>query len=750
MGYLTSGKKHSFIKFFFTLFYQSCFGVIISTMFFVTAVEGNTLAEVKSEAKLETRSKTTSEQQNTDASKYAEYIPRTILFTPPEVLAVKISPDANLLAFVKADPTGVMNLYVSRTKDYQQVKEVKNEQGNKDKKGDINKNNQTISNHQDSNTLKALTHFDSPEIYRFFWTGDSKHIVFLKDNQGTKFYQLYSVDVESGNLINHTENFKGVSSKIFKVSGQKVAVGINDRNPHYHDVFILDLSNGTLTRIFKNDEFSRFTFDENLKIAFKEKIHDDGSIDIYQENNQAGNTKGNQQGNQQAETFMHFSPEDAFHSRIIHLQNSTLYYVDSRNSDTTWLKSVDLKSGKESQIAHDPKSDIQDVLFVEDKPALYSTTWLYKEWHSLGKDNLDFLTKTLGTSFEITSQSQHQHLWVVRYNSPKQIGACFYLYDRENDKLIPLFISNTHPKLAEIIPFEFHARDGLKLTAYLTLPHTYSSIENVQKPLPLIVIPHGGPFQARDCLGYAPWHQWLASRGYAVLSVNFRLSSGLGKNLVNAGNGEWGRKALFDLIDAADWCIDHGITTKSTLGIMGGSYGGYTTLAALTFTPQEFAVGVSIAPPSSLVTVMQKLLKYWDWPEYPLSDTERFFTKGAFIKSMGGNPDIEEGKQFLASRSPLHFADKIERPLLIIQGGNDPIVKKEESEQIYHELVRLNKKVSMLLFPDEGHVFKRYSNIDVYLAHAEKWLHDTLGGQYEPLNPEFLKDSSVLIETPSP
>ncbi|MCD6039690.1 MAG: peptidase prolyl oligopeptidase active site domain protein [Gammaproteobacteria bacterium] len=622
-----------------------------------------------------------------------------MLFTPPNIMAIKISPDSRYLAYVKAQPSGVMNLYLSLTNKYQQA-----------------------------DSLRQLTYFTTPEIYRFFWTDDSKHIVFLQDTNGSKSYQLYAINIESGELKNYTKNFKGITAKIFKVRGHQVALGINDRNPRYHDIFILDINKDSLTKIFENDFFSRFTFDDDLKIAFKEKVYDDGSIDIYKDET----------------VYMHFSPEDAFHSRLVKMQGSVLYYVDSRNSDTTWLKSINLITGKETTWAHDTRSDINDIVFVDGLPFMYSTTWLKKEWHSLGSGNFDFLQDTLGTTFEVTSQSQT--FWIIRSYHPQRLGASFYLYHHQNKQLSPLFIAKTHSQLREMMPFEFETRDKCKLTAYLTLPHPLKSLDDIQKPVPLIVFPHGGPFQIRDSLIYHPYAQWLASRGYAVLNVNFRLSSGLGKNLVNAGNGEWGRKALFDLIDGVKWCIAKGITTQSQIGIMGGSYGGYSTLAALTFAPKEFAVGISIVGPSSLITVMQKIPTYWDFPSYPLSDSELFFTKGAFIKSMGGHPDTPEGQKFLASRSPLNFANQIESPLLLIQGDNDPIVTKEESQQIFDELKSLKKKARLLSFSDEGHQFKLYANIDVYLAYAEKWLHDVLGGNFEPLCQALLKKSSVKIQ----
>lgn len=627
------------------------------------------------------------------------YIPRAVLFTPPNVIAIKISPDSKYLAYVKTEPSGVMNLYVCARKQ---------------------------CNHR--NALRQLTHFTTPEIYRFFWTDDSKNIVFLQDTNGSKSYQLYSVNLESGKLRNNTNNFKNITAKIFKVSGHRVAVGINDRNPKYHDIFILDTEDDSLIKIFENNRFSSFTFDDNLNIILKEEVHDDGSIDIYKDN----------------VIYMHFSPEDAFHSRVIKLNKSTLYYVDSRNSDTTWLKSVDLTTGKETKLAHDSKSDINEIVFVDGHPFMYSTNWLRKEWHSFGPGDFNLFKKKFDANFEITSQSKL--FWIIRAYHPQKIGASFYLYNLETKQLTPLFTAKTYDQLAKMIPFEFKTRDGLTLTAYITLPNGMNSIASSKNPVPLIVFPHGGPFQARDSLIYYPYVQWLASRGYAVLSVNFRLSSGLGKNLVSAGNGEWGRKALFDLIDGVRWCVEKGITTETQVGIMGESYGGYATLAALSFTPKDFAVGVSIVGPSSLITVMKKVPIYWDFPSYPLSDSELFFTRGAFIKSMGGHPDTPEGQQFLASRSPLNFASQIERPLLLIQGDNDPIVTKEESQQIFDKLQQLKKKVCLLSFSDEGHQFKNYANIDVYFAYAEKWLHDVLGGRFEPVDPKLMKESSVTIQ----
>lgn len=627
------------------------------------------------------------------------YIPRSVLFAPAEIMTVKISPDAKHLAYVKGSATGVMNIFITKTEDW-----------------------------QDPGALRQITHFTAPEIYRFYWTDDAKHIVFLQDTNGSKTYDLYTVNIESGKLINHTADFKG-TAKIFKISGSKVALGINDRNPQYHDIFILETKDGTLKRAYENDSFSRFTLDEDLKIVFKQEIHNDGSIDIYKDQ----------------QKFMVLTPEDAFHTRFIGVYNNTLYYLDTRTSDTTTLKALNLQNNQETQIAHNNKSDIGEIVFVNGKPVMYATEWLKKEWHDLSGTHSKFLQQKFNGNFQVVNQADN--MWIIRTSDPKHIGASFYLYNNANNELKPLHIADTNAKLADMLPFEFKTRDGLLLTAYITLPNQMSSVAELKSPVPLIVFPHGGPFQARDHWTYHPYHQWLASRGYAVLSVNFRLSSGLGKNLVNAGNGEWGGKALLDLLDGVQWCIDKGITTKNKVGIMGGSYGGYATLAALAFTPDAFVVGVDIVGPSSLITVMERVPKYWDFPAYPLADDELFFTRGAFIKSMGGSPDDAAGREFLASRSPLNFAAQINKPLLIIQGDNDPIVTKIESEQIFMQLQKLNKKSCFMSFPDEGHQFRLYANIDVSLAAAEKWLHDALGGEYEPSDTELSKASSANIQS---
>jgi dipeptidyl aminopeptidase/acylaminoacyl peptidase len=263
-------------------------------------------------------------------------------------------------------------------------------------------------------------------------------------------------------------------------------------------------------------------------------------------------------------------------------------------------------------------------------------------------------------------------------------------------------------------PVDIPARDGLVMPCYLTLPASGPT-----KNLPLVLLVHGGPW-ARDAWGFSPDVQWLANRGYAVLQVNYRGSSGFGKAHLNAGNREWAAKMHDDLIDATEWAIAQGYADRNRIAIMGGSYGGYATLVGLTYTPEYFACGVDIVGPSNLLTLMASIPPYWK----PI--------RSLFTLRLG-DPDTEP--EFLKSRSPLFLADRIVRPLLIAQGANDPRVKQPESDQIVAAARNNGKDVLYLLYKDEGHGFARPENRISYSAAAEAFLAKHLGGRFEPAHP---------------
>jgi dipeptidyl aminopeptidase/acylaminoacyl peptidase len=271
------------------------------------------------------------------------------------------------------------------------------------------------------------------------------------------------------------------------------------------------------------------------------------------------------------------------------------------------------------------------------------------------------------------------------------------------------------------------------MVSYLSLPKAAdpNGSGKASKPVPMVLLVHGGPW-ARDDYGYNGYHQWLANRGYAVLSVNFRGSTGFGKDFVNAGNLQWGRKMHDDLLDAVEWAVRNGVTTRDKVAIMGGSYGGYAALAGVTFTPKAFACAVDIVGPSNLFTLLESIPPYW----------EAF--KQQFYRRMG-DPTTEAGRALLKERSPLNFADRIERPLLIGQGANDPRVNVRESDQIVQAMAARNIPVTYVLFPDEGHGFARPVNNIAFNAVTENFLAQCLGGRAEPIG-DTLKPSTAQVK----
>jgi dipeptidyl aminopeptidase/acylaminoacyl peptidase len=282
-------------------------------------------------------------------------------------------------------------------------------------------------------------------------------------------------------------------------------------------------------------------------------------------------------------------------------------------------------------------------------------------------------------------------------------------------------------------PVEIKARDGLTLVSYLTLPAAADPEGDgtANQPVPMVLLVHGGPW-GRDAWGYNPYHQLLANRGYAVLSVNFRASTGFGKKFLNAGNQQWGKTMHTDLLDAVNWAVEQKVTPKDKVCIMGGSYGGYATLAGLAMTPDVFACGVDIVGPSNLMTLLASIPPYWA----PIV---------AMFHERMGNPNTPEGKKILVEASPLTHAQNIRRPLLIAQGANDPRVKQAESEQIVAAMKKHNLPVTYALFPDEGHGFARPENSIAFVAITEAFLSAHLGGVYQPVSAEELSASTMKI-----
>ncbi|WP_254603130.1 alpha/beta hydrolase family protein [Sphingomonas bacterium] len=417
----------------------------------------------------------------------------------------------------------------------------------------------------------------------------------------------------------------------------------------------------------------------------------------------------------------------------------TLYWTESRGRDTSALMAQDVASGTMSLIGQDAKADIGGGLFnpTTGRIEAYSVDYLRNEYVPVGSAvaaDLAYLKGRNMGEFYIGARTDADDKWIVAFD-PVSAPASTWVYDRSSKSMKQLYVGRPELIGAPLVPQHavvINARDGLSMVSYLTLPKIADPAGDGKpsRPVPMVLFVHGGPW-ARDGYGYNGYDQWLANRGYAVLNVNYRGSTGFGKGFTNAGDLQWGRKMHDDLLDAVSWAVAHGVTTKDKVAIMGGSYGGYATLAGMTFTPTEFACGVDIVGPSNLFTLLQTIPAYWE-----AGRTQMY-------KRMG-DPTTEVGRAMLKERSPLTYADRIQRPLLIGQGANDPRVNVRESDQIVAAMAGKHIPVTYVVFPDEGHGFARPVNTIAFNAVAENFLAPCLGGRAEPIG-DAVKASTAQI-----
>jgi dipeptidyl aminopeptidase/acylaminoacyl peptidase len=405
--------------------------------------------------------------------------------------------------------------------------------------------------------------------------------------------------------------------------------------------------------------------------------------------------------------FLSCGPDDQIGAHGFSPDGYHLYVESSLDRDTTALLEMPLTGGPSKILAENPEADLGPVLI---HPRDYHVEAVGFEtdrlrWHVLDDAlRADFEAFAgLDGDVSIVSRDDTDKVWYLLVNRPDR-SPSFWRWDRGARKAKFLFA--TRPKLdgyelAAMAPVAFSARDGLKIRAYLTTPAGREA-----KSLPLVILVHGGPW-VRDGWGFHPEAQWIASLGFACLQVNYRGSSGFGKKFLHAGDREWGAKMQDDLTDAAKWAVASGVADKKRVAIYGGSYGGYAALAGAAFTPGVYRCAVDVVGPSNLITLIRSIPPYWE----PM--------KRVFDLRVG---DVEKEPDFLKSRSPLFHADKIEIPLLIAQGANDPRVKQAEAEQIVDALRAKGKPVEYMLFPDEGHGFAKPANRLTFYAAAEAFL----------------------------
>ncbi|WP_338444939.1 S9 family peptidase [Pelagerythrobacter marensis] len=638
----------------------------------------------------------------TNPAEAAPLIPREDLFGNPTRSSGRLSPDGKWLSWL-APKDGVMNVWMAPA--------------------------------DDPDAARAMTDATERPIRSYFWAPDSRSLLYIQDKGGDENFLLYGIDIASGRETTLTP-FENTRVQIVGTSENirdKILVGLNNRDPRYHDVHLLDLNTGELTLVQQNDAFAGFLADDNLALRMALRPNEAGGMDFFP-------IVDGEIADEPSEST---GLEDSLTTQPVGFttDGKTMYWIDSRGRNTAALIAQDMETGEKTVIAQNDKADIGGAMTDPKTGEIeaYSFTYLTTEWTAIDPEiaqALDWLDARLDGEFGVQSRTDDDRKWVV-WNDPLTAPSKAYIFDRDAQTLNEFYTSRPELEgapLQAMHPLELKSRDGLTLPSYLTLPPGSDADGDglPENEVPMILLVHGGPW-ARDDYGYNSYHQWLANRGYAVLSVNFRGSTGFGKDFISAGDLEWGRKMHDDLIDAVDWAIENGVTAPDKVAIMGGSYGGYATLAGLTFTPEKFACGVDIVGPSNLETLLETIPPYWA----PL--VEQFHQRM-------GDPDTPEGLALLKERSPLHSADRITKPLLIGQGANDPRVKQAESDQIVAAMQSHGIPVTYVLFPDEGHGFARPANNIAFNAISENFLATCLGGRAEPIGDTVAASSAEIVE----
>jgi len=604
-------------------------------------------------------------------------IPREILFGNPEKTSPRLSPDGKYLAYIAPDENNILQVWL-----------------------------RTVGEEDD----QIITADKKRGIRIFFWTYNPDQLMYMQDSDGDENFHLYLVNIKS-KIVRDLTPFQGVKAEPIDLDHKfpnLVLVGMNLNDPQTFDVFRINLENGAVEFDTKNPgNILSWTADAEFQIrAATASTPDGGSELLFRETT-----------DKNWESLRHWGPDEEGGAVGFSVDGKTLYIEGNHDANAQRLIALDLANRQEKVIAQDPQYDVGGVMMQPTTRVIQAVSF-YKdkqEWQILDESiAADFaeIAKVREGEFFISSRDLADRNWLVAYMTDD--GPVYY-YAYNRDTKTSTFLFSNQPKLeglqlAAMQPVSYQARDGLTIHGYLTTPVAMAA-EN----LPTILLVHGGPW-GRDTWGYDPEAQWLANRGYAVLQVNFRGSTGYGKDFVNAANREWAGKMHDDLIDAVNWLVEKGISDREKVAIMGGSYGGYATLVALTFTPEVFACGVDIVGPSNLITLLQTIPPYWE----PM--------KLQMYHRIG---NLETEPEFLKSRSPLFFIDRIQKPLLIGQGAHDPRVKQSESDQIVEAMQKANLPVEYVLYTDEGHGFARPENRLHFYAVAEEFLAKHLGGRFE-------------------
>lgn len=617
-------------------------------------------------------------------------IDRELFFGNPEISGAQISPDGRFIAFLKPWKE-TRNLWVKKTEE-------------------------------PYTAAKLVTADPKRPIPGFSWSRDGRYILFVQDRDGDENYNVYAVNpgdsAPAGAEVPPARNLteaKGARALIYSVpvnDPDVIFVGLNDRDPAWHDLYRVKISTGERTLLRRNTEkISNWVFDRDGKLRLAMRTADNGDTEILRVDDQAFTKVYS------CSVFETCAPI-AFHK-----DGKRAYMMTNRgNVDLIQLTLFDPATSKEEVVESDPRKrvDLGGAVFSDKTGDLLATqysddsTRLYFKDKALEADYQWVKKQLPGLEISLANSTDDERKWMVVVSGDKEPGAR-YLVDRDKKTVnlqYRVFEKLPRNALADRTPVRYKSSDGLEIPGYLTLPKGIPA-----KNLPFIVLPHGGPW-ARDMYGWEAMAQFFANRGYAVLQPNFRSSTGYGKKFLNAGNNEWGQKMQEDLTSGVKHFVAQGIADPKRVAILGASYGGYATLAGVAFTPDVYAAGVSIVGPSNLLTLLESIPPYWE------AGRKMFHTRM-------GDPTTPEGKKQLERQSPLNAADKIRTPLMVIQGANDPRVKKAESDQIVIALRDRGFPVEYIVAPDEGHGFARPVNNMAMFATIEKFLAKHLGGRHQ-------------------
>jgi dipeptidyl aminopeptidase/acylaminoacyl peptidase len=622
-------------------------------------------------------------------------IDRELFFGDPEIAGAQISPDGRYVAFLKPFK-GARNIWVKATTE-------------------------------PFDAARPLTAETRRPIPAFFWSRDGKFILFIQDRDGDENFNVYAVRPEDRPAPGadapeprRLTEAKGVRAFIYAV-GRKdpdvLFVGLNDRDPAWHDLYRIRISTGERTLLRRNtDRIVGWTFDLEDRLRLAVRSAENGDTEILRVD-EGGLAK-----------MYSCNVLESCTPIRVHADGRRVYLSTNRGEgvDLERLVLLDPATGKEEVVDADPlgRVDLAGTLFSERTGELVATVYVDDRPRYVWKDkafeaDYEFLRRELpGRDVSVGSMTLDERLWMVTARGDVEPGVV-HLFDRASRRLTLQYrLRERLPRehLAPMTAIRYRSVDGLEIPAYLTLP---KGVE--PRGLPLVVVPHGGPW-ARDVWGYNSWAQFLANRGYAVLQPNFRGSTGYGKRFLDAGNDEWGGRMQDDITAGVRHLVERGIADPRRVGILGASYGGYATLAGLAFTPDLYAAGVSIVGPSNLLTLIESIPPYWE------------AARKLFYERMG-DPTKPEERARLERQSPLHSAGRIRAPLLVIQGANDPRVKKRESDQIVVALRDRGFPVEYLVAPDEGHGFARPVNNMAAFAAAERFLAKHLGGRFQESMP---------------